>query len=223
MDVSHEISLNRIFISNWNPIETLANSYLKCVLIHHASCDISSWCWWNMWRQRLRLLESGQVIYRVSMPPTSLNPMMTSSNGNFFAFTDRRWIPPQRPGTRMFSLNCAWTNGWVNNRDTGDLRRHRTHYDVSVMGRETVAFTTSAKRGYTWQYISSHFSNKIKISWLYGHYSYVLGKPYHTQLSHISKASSEYLLWLFEKQNHWNLYDIPSPEIIAVKWIITTC
>ena len=34
----------------------------------------------------------------------------------------------------LFSLICAWTNGWVNNRDTGDLRRHHAHYDVTVMG-----------------------------------------------------------------------------------------
>ena len=27
----------------------------------------------------------------------------------------------------MFSLICAWTNGWSNNRDTSDLRRHCTH------------------------------------------------------------------------------------------------
>ena len=25
----------------------------------------------------------------------------------------------------MFSLICAWTNGWANHRDAGDLRRHR--------------------------------------------------------------------------------------------------
>ena len=30
----------------------------------------------------------------------------------------------------MFSLICAWINGWVNNGEAGDLRRHRTHYDV---------------------------------------------------------------------------------------------
>ena len=36
----------------------------------------------------------------------------------------------------MFSLNCAWINGWVNNHEAGDLRRHRTHYDVIVMTRE---------------------------------------------------------------------------------------
>ena len=33
----------------------------------------------------------------------------------------------------MFSLICAWINGWVNNREAGELRRHRAHYDVTVM------------------------------------------------------------------------------------------
>ena len=36
-------------------------------------------------------------------------------------------------GALVFSLICAWINGWVNNRKAGDLRRHRAHYDVSVM------------------------------------------------------------------------------------------
>ena len=36
-------------------------------------------------------------------------------------------------GALMFSLTCAWTKGWVNNRDAGDLRRHRTQYDVTAM------------------------------------------------------------------------------------------
>ena len=36
-------------------------------------------------------------------------------------------------GTLMFPLFCAWTNRWVNNRDAGDLRRHRAHYDVILM------------------------------------------------------------------------------------------
>ena len=36
-------------------------------------------------------------------------------------------------GTLKFSLICAWINGWVNNREAGDLRRHRAHYDATVM------------------------------------------------------------------------------------------
>ena len=38
-------------------------------------------------------------------------------------------------GALIFSLICVWINSWVNNRDAGDLRRYRTHYDVSVMNR----------------------------------------------------------------------------------------
>ena len=70
--------------------------------------------------------------------------MMASSNGNIFCvtglscgeFTGQRWIPltkGQWRGVLMFSLICAWTKGWVNNLDAGDLSRHRAHYDVTVM------------------------------------------------------------------------------------------
>ena len=33
----------------------------------------------------------------------------------------------------MFPLICVWINGWVNNREAGDLRRCRAHYDVTIM------------------------------------------------------------------------------------------
>ena len=36
----------------------------------------------------------------------------------------------------MFSLICAWINAWVNNREAGDLRRHRVYYDATVMAKE---------------------------------------------------------------------------------------
>ena len=37
-------------------------------------------------------------------------------------------FPAQRPVTRSTRMN-----GWVNNGEAGDLRRHRAHYDVTVM------------------------------------------------------------------------------------------
>ena len=49
------------------------------------------------------------------------------------------WSPVYFPhkgqwrGALVFSLICVWINGWVNNGDVGDLRRHHTHYDVTVM------------------------------------------------------------------------------------------
>ena len=36
-------------------------------------------------------------------------------------------------GALMFSLTCVWINAWVNNGESGDLRRYRAHYDVIVM------------------------------------------------------------------------------------------
>ena len=46
-----------------------------------------------------------------------------------------RWIPDpegQWRGASMFTLICARINGWVNNREAVEWRRHRCHYDVIV-------------------------------------------------------------------------------------------
>ena len=68
--------------------------------------------------------------------------MMTSSYGNIFRVTGPLWIhrsPVISPhkgqwcGALMFSLICAWINGWVKSSEAGDLRRHGAHYDVTVM------------------------------------------------------------------------------------------
>ena len=69
--------------------------------------------------------------------------MITSSDRNISRVTGHlwgestghRWIPLTKAsdGAFMFSLICAWTNSWAITRDSGDLRRHRPHYDVTVM------------------------------------------------------------------------------------------
>ena len=51
-------------------------------------------------------------------------------------FTGHRWIPLTKASDAelwFFSMICARINGWVNIRKSGDLRRHRTHYGVTVM------------------------------------------------------------------------------------------
>ena len=44
-------------------------------------------------------------------------------------------FPAQRPVTRSFDVffDLHRINGWVNNREVGDLRRYRAHYGVTVM------------------------------------------------------------------------------------------
>ena len=78
---------------------------------------------------------------------------MTSSNGSIFR--PRYWPfvrgihrspvnsphKGQWPGALMISLICARINGWVNNGEAGDLRRHRAHYDVIIMDIECVGQT----------------------------------------------------------------------------------
>ena len=60
----------------------------------------------------------------------------------------------QRRGALMFPLICAWTNRWANNRDAGDLRRHRDHYDVIVMWVAT--WCTHVVSMHSWQTALPH-------------------------------------------------------------------
>ena len=57
-------------------------------------------------------------------------------------FTGNRRIP--RTKATDVELWCvfilAWINGWVNNGEAGDLRHHRTHYDVTVIRQMTVRY-----------------------------------------------------------------------------------
>ena len=106
-------------------------------------------------------------------------PMMTWWNGNIFHVTGPfvRGIhrssvnfphKGQWRGAFMLSLIRAWINGWVNNRDTGDLGRHRAHYDVIVMQRCWIAIyeICPRERSRPWMMPSSHNEFFIVFLWL---------------------------------------------------------
>ena len=57
-------------------------------------------------------------------------------------------------GALISSLVCAFTSGWVNNRDAGDLRRHRAQYDTTVLGPCCRAPHIAAT------FLGAHFTNK---------------------------------------------------------------
>ena len=50
-------------------------------------------------------------------------------------------------GALMFSMICTWTNAWVNNREAGNLRRHRAHYDVTVMIQKSCSLKLDVSSG----------------------------------------------------------------------------
>ena len=127
--------------------------------------------------------------------------MITSSNGNIFhvtgtlcgEFTGPGEFPTQRPVTRSFDvffLICVWINGWVNNREAGDLRRHRSHYDVNVMSKKRVhrarqIWGCNSRKRTFWAGLLSYFAIRIalpsqkkchRIWWIYQVYENGLGK-----------------------------------------------
>ena len=151
----------------------------------------------------------------------SATALMTSSDGNIFRVTGPFW-PVTRSfdvffdlclrgihrssvnsphkgqwrGALMFSFICAWINGWVNNRETGDLRRHRANYDVVV-----VTFLCLEEMGENNNLnapgivsVSPFFHNYVTIFLIVYRCHY-----FHTSLSHYTRSSTcktvEVVIW----------------------------
>ena len=107
-------------------------------------CHVMQQCilwvpWWQMtgWYQECNPIPSWQLD-TLALPTWWRHQMETCSAllalcaGNS-RVTGELPLQSQWCKDLMFYLIWAWTNGWVNNRDAGDLRRNRTHYDVTVM------------------------------------------------------------------------------------------
>ena len=94
-------------------------STILCVKSGFLKKDNSLVSWESMswWRHQMETFSALQALCAGNSPVT----------GEFPSHKD------QWRGALMVSLICAWTNIWANNGDAGDLRRHRTHYDVTLM------------------------------------------------------------------------------------------
>ena len=65
------------------------------------------------------------------METFSALPALSLVTGHRLLATGQRYwpsvtgeFPSQRPVTRSVDIFCTWINGWINNREAGDLRRH---------------------------------------------------------------------------------------------------
>ena len=66
-------------------------------------------------------------------------------------------------GALVFSLTCASINDWVNNREAGDLRRYRIHYDVILM---TVVWTKNISHSHLSTPLLRLDHDKISLTYL---------------------------------------------------------
>ena len=64
-------------------------------------------------------------------------------------------------GALLFSLICAWTNGWANYRDDDYLRRHRAHYDGHSYNHRTYEDDQNVKVGLRSQNLCEHTPSYI--------------------------------------------------------------
>ena len=97
------------FLNNWG--HSLGEGPTRGIMRQKESRWIITW-----WRHQMETFSASLALYGV-IHRSSVN---SPHKG-------------QWRGALMFSLICAWINSWVNNCETGDLRRHRAHYDVIVM------------------------------------------------------------------------------------------
>ena len=93
----------------------------------------------SWWRHQMETFSALLAIFAVNSPV----PVNSPHKG-------------QWRGALMFSLICVWIKDWVNNREAGDLRRYRAHYDVIVMFLRLQDFTRQYELGKT----SVHLVNK---------------------------------------------------------------
>ena len=89
---------------------------IECVIGLWMDCH---WALWTWWRHQIETFSALLALCEGNPPVSGL----------------------QSRETLMYSLICAWTNGWAKTRDAGDLRRHRAHYNVTVIESNIVLCT----------------------------------------------------------------------------------
>ena len=112
-----EIYVNYLYNNIKRTISQLTSSFHDRIQLHVCACSQPSthtyayiFPWW---RHQMETCSALLALCAGNSPAT----------GEF---------PSQRPVTRIFFI-CVWINGWVNNREVDDLRRHRDQYDVIVI------------------------------------------------------------------------------------------
>ena len=108
---------NCIFLRHFSRLRVLLcyrNLYkaraISTIIIHLSALKADACTWYPWWRHQMETF-SASLAFCEGNPPVI---------GVFFS---------QRPVTPSFDFFiCPLTNGWANNWDAGDLRRHRAHY-----------------------------------------------------------------------------------------------
>ena len=112
--------------------------YYRMVVGLSVNCDtlpVIGWCYQCM-IGRCKTFASNAIRLCLDCCSNMMTSCFRVTGPLYREFTGHWWISPYKGQWRealMCSLICPWVHGWINNREAGDLRRHRAHYDVTVM------------------------------------------------------------------------------------------
>ena len=110
--------------------------WLKCRLLAIDVTVAAQHCILNVRSNSLRAVYPWWFQYAMAWLRHQMETLFRVTDHLCGEFTGHRWIPRKRPVTRSFDVFFDLRpNSWVNNREAGDLRRHRGHHDVSVMNQ----------------------------------------------------------------------------------------
>ena len=104
--------------------------------------------WQSIWYFFLLFLNYPKTRIKIKTPADTpfSHCCMKSSNGNIFLNNGPLWGNPLVTSgfhSLMFSFICTWTNVWVNNWNTGDLRCHCIHFNITSLQWIAVAQSVS--------------------------------------------------------------------------------
>ena len=144
----HSIRANTLRLEhNGCHLQTFSNTFPKekiCILIHihqslfHRVQFTISQLWFKWW------FDTEQVTSHYQHQWSWWRHQMETFSALLALCAGNSPVPVNSPHkgqwrrALMFSLIYAWIKDWVNNREAGDLRRHRGHYDVIVMWSNSI-------------------------------------------------------------------------------------
>ena len=115
-------------------------------------------------------------------------------------------FPEQRPVKRSFDV--FWINGWVNNREACDLRRHAPHYAVTIMtwqgslgitdtGPWRLQNTIKSKPGTHFLGLVFRTMSESKLKW-FNHYQGHIKRRWKYCLYHLPRMflSTDFAFWI---------------------------
>ena len=112
-------------VSHYMCVHLFTEWYYMLLSITWIACDYTN-AWSVFWREFSIIIVHDDVIKRKHFPRQwsfvrGIHQWPLNSPHN-----------AQWRGALMFFLICAWIKGWVNNREAGDLIRHRTLFNIAM-------------------------------------------------------------------------------------------